>query len=127
MLEGLALGRESDLKRCGGKRYVPDAVTIMTMHGSKGLEFPAVFLYGMQAGLVPLVHKGKETDPDEERRLLYVAITRAKEELILTASGAFSTFLQGIPEKLLLRERIRPVRQREDEGKQLSLFEFMQG
>ncbi len=126
MLEGLALGRESDLKRCGGKRYVPDAVTLMTMHGSKGLEFPAVFLYGMRAGLVPLVHKSRETDLDEERRLLYVAVTRAKEELILTACGELSAFLEEIPEKFLLRERLKPMRQKEDEGRQLSLFEFMQ-
>ena len=41
-LEQLAMGKESDLKRCGGKVYKADSVTLMTMHGAKGLEFPAV-------------------------------------------------------------------------------------
>ena len=48
MLTALSFGRESDLRRCGGKNYVSDAVTLMTIHGSKGLEFPAVLVCGVK-------------------------------------------------------------------------------
>ncbi len=66
-----------------------DAVVLMTIHSAKGLEFPVVFLAGMEEGIFP----GTPcfSDPDEmheERRLAYVAITRAKERLILTAAEA---------------------------------------
>ena len=61
------------------------AVTLMTVHLAKGLEFPAVFLTGMEQGLFPIT--SADTDPDgleEERRLCYVGMTRAKERLVLT-------------------------------------------
>ncbi len=65
-----------------------DAVSLMTMHASKGLEFPVVFVAGCQEGIVPFVRPGEEpiSDDDlaEERRLLYVAMTRACDELFLT-------------------------------------------
>ena len=60
MLTALAFGREADLKRCGGKCYTSDAATLMTMHGAKGLEFPTLFLCGLQEGIVPLEYKGPE-------------------------------------------------------------------
>lgn len=68
-----------------------DTVTIMTMHGAKGLEFPVVFLVGMEEGIFPHARSINSLDPqelEEERRLCYVAITRAKEKLYLTRAEA---------------------------------------
>ena len=62
-----------------------DAVVLMTVHAAKGLEFPIVFLAGMEDGIFPSVQNiGEETEMSEERRLAYVAITRAKEQLYIT-------------------------------------------
>lgn len=71
-----------------------DVVTLMTLHAAKGLEFPVVFIVGMEEGLFPLSRA--EQDPDElaeERRLAYVGITRAQRELYLTS--AYSRMLYG--------------------------------
>lgn len=123
MLTALAFGKESDLKRWGGKHYTSDAVTLMTMHGSKGLEFPVIFLSGLRAGTIPLEYKGGETDIQEERRLLYVAMTRAKEELILTGSGELSPFVGQISEDIILREQTKQRQKDWNGGRQLSLFD----
>ena len=124
MMTDLAFGRESDLKRCGGKTYTSDAVTLMTLHGAKGLEFPAVVLYGAAKGLIPLDTGNGPADMEEERRLFFVGMTRAREELILTVSREPSPFLADIPESDMIREHAgRP--QGSDSGRQLSLFEFM--
>ena len=125
MLTALSFGRESDLRRCGGKNYVSDAVTLMTMHGSKGLEFPAVLLHGVKKGRIPLEYRGGEADVEEERRLLYVAMTRAKEELILTSSGEVSEFVRQIPEELIVREQVKQRFGGRDGGRQMSLFDFL--
>ncbi len=124
MLTDLAFGRESDLKRCGGKTYTSDAVTLMTLHGSKGLEFPAVILYGASKGLVPLETEKDKMDIEEERRLFFVGMTRAREELILTTSREPSPFMADIPETAMIREHARRL-QSVDSGRQLSLFDFM--
>ncbi|MBL8047357.1 MAG: UvrD-helicase domain-containing protein [Chthonomonas sp.] len=93
-----------------------EAVTLMTLHSSKGLEFPVVFLVGMEENVFP--HSRAQNDPselEEERRLAYVGITRAREELIMTharrrtvfGSANFnrrSRFLDDIPEDLLQLE-----------------------
>lgn len=67
-----------------------DAVTIMTMHGAKGLEFPIVFVTGMEEGVFPhirAIHSLEESEMEEERRLCYVALTRAKEKVFLTRAN----------------------------------------
>ena len=63
-----------------------DAVSLMTVHASKGLEFDAVFITGLEQGLFPSMRAGGESerDDEEERRLFYVALTRARERLFLT-------------------------------------------
>lgn len=123
MLEALLLGVESDLKRCGQKKYHADAVTLMTLHGSKGLEFPAVIVYGARKGQIPFESSRHQADPEEERRLFYVGLTRAKEELILTASGEVSPFLEELPEGLLERETAG-LPEKAEAGHQMSLFEI---
>ena len=122
-LQDLLLGVESDLKRCGGKTYASGAVTLMTLHGSKGLEFPAVFIYGAREGNIPLENGKRPSDEAEEQRLLYVGMTRAKEELILTCSGKESGFLAALPETVLSRER-ETHRKKEEACHQMSLFEM---
>lgn len=120
-LEGISLGGEADLKRCGTKKYTADSVSILTMHGAKGLEFPVVFLYGAEQGVMPLEQKNHPTDTGEERRLFYVALTRAKEELILTASGEKSAFLETVPENVMSVENAG--KKKKEEWHQMSLFE----
>ena len=127
MLAGLEFGVESDLKRCGGKRYTSEAVTLMTLHGSKGLEFPAVFIYGADKGMIPYESGKHPADVEEERRLFYVGITRAKEELLITTSGEMSEFLKNMLDdsgegNVLLEEA---ERKKPDAGfHQMSLFEL---
>lgn len=116
----IALGQESDLRRSGAKAYRGDAVTLMTLHGSKGLEFPVVFLCGVNEGVIPHIGFRGKSDPKEERRLFYVGMTRAQEELLLLTSGTPSPFLRDIPAECLERAavRTRPAEQ----AKQMSLF-----
>lgn len=72
-----------------------DSVTMMTIHSAKGLEFPYVFVVGMEDGIFPgEMAKYNEEDMEEERRLCYVAITRAKKELYLSTSRARMIFGQ---------------------------------
>ena len=95
-----------------------DAVVLMTAHSAKGLEFPYVFLPGMEEGLFPSMQSvmASEAEIEEERRLAYVAITRAKRELFIvhanqrmlygrTQFNPESRFLREIPESLIARER----------------------
>lgn len=63
-----------------------DRVALMTLHASKGLEFPVVFIMGCEENLIPYKREGKVFDLEEERRLFYVGMTRAREKLILTSS-----------------------------------------
>lgn len=121
--EALSLGVESDLKRCGSKKYTGEAVTLMTLHGAKGLEFPVTFIYGVRKGMIPFEKEGR-IDLEEERRLFYVGMTRAQEELILTVSGEESPLIGELPMKEVVREKA-DKRKNADSGKQMDLFEFM--
>ncbi|MEK7515303.1 MAG: UvrD-helicase domain-containing protein [Patescibacteria group bacterium] len=112
LLEHISLLQETDRLREDA-----NSVTLMTIHSSKGLEFPVVFVVGMEEGLFP--HNRTLASPhelEEERRLCYVAITRAKERLFLsyarfrrmfgsTQSNIPSRFLGEIPEHLIKWER----------------------
>lgn len=102
-----------------------DRVTLMTLHSAKGLEFPKVYLVGLEDGLFPSVmaiNSDDRMDVEEERRLCYVGITRAREELVLTSArqrmvnGEIrycrpSRFLEEVPEELLDEEGLEPVPQ----------------
>lgn len=93
-----------------------DAVVMMTMHSSKGLEFPHVFLVGFEDGLFPSMRAiGEPQELEEERRLCYVAITRAKQTLTVsrarqrmiygrTSSAMASRFLKEFPEESIVRK-----------------------
>lgn len=105
LIEWLAL--RSDLDSLAGQTH---AVTMMTIHLAKGLEFPVVFVAGMEEGIFPHAsYESDEASVEEERRLAYVAITRARKKLYLThattrrtfgsvAANAPSRFLREIPE-----------------------------
>lgn len=87
-----AIGQADDDK---SKKNSDDAITLMTVHSAKGLEFDYVFVTGMEEGIFPHASAfGDMQETEEERRLAYVAITRAKKELILTC--AQTRQLQGI-------------------------------
>ena len=107
-LEGMTLSSDID-----NVEEAEDSVTLMTLHSAKGLEFPVVFLVGMEEGIFPGFRSiGEPEAIEEERRLCYVGVTRARENLFLTCSkmrtvfgstscNAPSRFLEEIPQELL--------------------------
>ena len=109
-LENLALMSDID-----GLEVERDGITLMTLHSAKGLEYPVVFISGVEEGLFPSLKSTFEDNRlEEERRLMYVGITRAKEKLYLTSAfqrtlfgntsyTMDSRFLNEIPEELLLK------------------------
>jgi DNA helicase-2/ATP-dependent DNA helicase PcrA len=85
-----------------------DSVTLMTLHNAKGLEFSVVFLAGMEEGLFPHSRSAEnEEELEEERRLCYVGITRAKEKLILT--HAMERRLYGYPQANLVSRFVAEI------------------
>ncbi len=96
-----------------------NSVTMMTLHAAKGLEFPVVFLTGLEEGIFPHFRAmSSQTELEEERRLCYVGITRAKEELFMSYAGSrmifgntqrnpVSRFVSEIPMGLFLAKSSR--------------------
>jgi superfamily I DNA/RNA helicase len=123
----MALARETDLQ------YLPQKVALLTLHASKGLEFPLVFIAGCEDGIMPLrLPWLPPADLEEERRLLYVGMTRAQQRLILTAvqrrtlagrtvENRPCPFLDDVPADLLTTSRSAPRRRK---ARQLSLLKF---
>ena len=96
-LERVALVADSDQVPAEGERG--GQVTLMTVHTAKGLEFPVVFVTGMEDGTFPHQRSlGDESELEEERRLAYVAITRARERLYLTRAAVRSAW--GTPQEM---------------------------
>lgn len=105
-----------------------DQVTLMTLHSAKGLEFPVVFMAGMEEGIFPGNRSIEDPNGiEEERRLCYVGITRAKENLYMTAAksrtifgstsyNALSRFLKEIPENYLSEESVLSTGESKLEG-----------
>lgn len=111
LLQNLTLGTDGDFSRSGSKVYTSDAVSLMTMHAAKGLEFPVVFICGVNEGTIPWQNSIEAADLAEERRLFYVGLTRAKDELILLTSGTPSPFLTDLPQNRLSVEQAFDRRQ----------------
>ncbi len=107
-LEGITLSSDLD-----NVEETDDSVTLMTLHSAKGLEFPVVFLIGMEEGIFPGYKSiGEQKELEEERRLCYVGITRAKKNLYFTCAkqrtifgstscNNISRFIKEIPKELL--------------------------
>jgi DNA helicase-2/ATP-dependent DNA helicase PcrA len=111
-LQDISLYSEQD-----ALREDESVVTLMTLHNAKGLEYNAVFVIGMEEGVFPHARSIEEQGVEEERRLCYVGMTRAKERLTLTHAAARSLwgsrnynlpsrFLDELPERHVLRERL---------------------
>ena len=101
-----------DSDRAEEKENTANAVTLITMHSCKGLEFPHVFIVGLEDGLLPHSRSKVEGTMDEERRLFYVAVTRAMQTLAISHCGGRkkygqllpcqpSPFLKELPEELV--------------------------
>jgi superfamily I DNA/RNA helicase len=110
-----------------------EAVALMTMHAAKGLEFPVVFLAGLEEEILPCTIANLHSDVEEERRLLYVAMTRAKESLVLSAAASrtvfnrtaahrVSRFFAEVPTSLLSTAEQPLAKRRTGSGRQLQLF-----
>ena len=126
-LDALALQKESDSYDARA-----DRVNVMTLHASKGLEFAVVFIIGCEESIIPLRFGGNDFDIDEERRLLYVGMTRAQRHLYLSHAKTRSMFgrkkqqspsrfLAAISDQLLQRDRMNSWPQKKN-TRQLKLF-----
>jgi superfamily I DNA/RNA helicase len=117
-------------------RHRSEKVALMTMHAAKGLEFPVVFVTGCEKGFLPFQQSntgGAPPDVEEERRLFYVAMTRAKQQLYLTfakqrrifgkiETRELSPFVKKIEEHLLTHQTPVPKKKKKSGPSQLKLF-----
>ncbi len=120
-LDKVSLVTDVDLYEDKGNR-----VALMTLHCAKGLEFPVVFIVGIEEGLLPHYRRGEEIeDMEEERRLFYVGMTRAKERLFLSRAEERSTFGVGranLPSRFLDELPIELMQIEEKERRGDNLF-----
>jgi DNA helicase-2/ATP-dependent DNA helicase PcrA len=125
-LRRMMLGNYSDVGRLRS-----EGVSLLTFHAAKGLEFPVVFIAGAEEGITPLT--GRNADIEEERRLFYVALTRARDEVHITWSSQRrlygreehtepSRFIGEAGEALVEKINDVPKRKEEARERQLSLF-----
>ncbi len=101
-MTGYSLMDDND--RTSGEEDDPDSPVMTTVHAAKGLEFPCVFVVGMEQNLFPHERSLLEGGEEEERRLFYVAVTRAKEYLFLTFAGErfkYGEYVRQMPSKFL--------------------------
>jgi DNA helicase-2/ATP-dependent DNA helicase PcrA len=116
-LQEISLYSDQDALRDGDES---GQVTLMTLHNAKGLEFRAVFMLGVEEGIFPHSRSIEENSIEEERRLCYVGMTRAKERLTLThamrralygrsEANLPSRFLDELPRDGVERERLAPA------------------
>jgi DNA helicase-2/ATP-dependent DNA helicase PcrA len=110
-----------------------DRISLLTLHSSKGLEFKCVFIVGLEDGIIPFYRAKEPCEIEEEKRLLYVGMTRAEERLFLTRAvkrkwfGTYkklapSPFLEKIENDLLKFSRIEKALKAKEQSKQLELF-----
>jgi DNA helicase-2/ATP-dependent DNA helicase PcrA len=120
-LDKVSLVTDVDLYEDKGNR-----VSLMTLHCAKGLEFPIVFIVGMEEGVLPHYRRGDEIeDLEEERRLCYVGVTRAKERVFLSRAEKRSTFGVGrvnLPSRFLEELPMELIQSEERPGKMETLF-----
>lgn len=129
LLEDVSLWSDTD-----GYDHRAERVSLMTMHASKGLEFEVVFIAGCENGFLPYqTDNGRAVDPDEEKRLFFVAMTRARKQLVLTRARQrrvfgekrtrqVSPFLKEI-DSLLIKEEA-PLQRRKKTARQIQLELF---
>ena len=108
LIESLTLGGEADAMRLSRSAIQGDAVQLMTLHAAKGLEFPVVLMPGLNQGVLPLEMGALPTDIEEERRLFFVGMTRARDRLILLSGSNPSPFLADLPDELSEKTPQRP-------------------
>ena len=134
-LDTLLLSSETDF-------YDPraDRVALMTLHAAKGLEFPVVFIVGVEEGILPYLAAENTEDVEEERRLFYVGMTRAQEKLLLTYARRrrmFGRVVEHPPSRFLddIESALKEIQRRQGksrkvrkkpEGEQLSLLDLLE-
>ncbi|MDR1195639.1 MAG: UvrD-helicase domain-containing protein [Endomicrobium sp.] len=110
-----------------------DRISLLTLHSSKGLEFKCVFIIGLEQGVIPFYRARKQPEIEEEKRLLYVGMTRAEQRLFLTRAAkrkwlgtykklAPSPFLEKIENDLLRSSKIEKAFKAKEQSRQLDLF-----
>ena len=127
-LTDLSMGEESDISRVGKKGYSADAVRLSTVHGAKGLEFPVVFIFGADERNLP----EEEAELFEERRIFFVAMTRAKEKLYICTAEKEPGFINELPPELIKEAEVKAYTKSDrekknagEQGVQMSIFDFI--